>query len=240
MKGLPTTTSAALLALAALLTAPSLAAQPAPSADAGPVARATALKSSLDTELLAVQAEWAKLPPRAAELTRARDELRTATLDFALLRSGLQACFSAPTEGPCGGAAVEAARGYVGGLEPALEAPLRQQLEGLDGLRISLSELVVRLRRLDDDASRARQEIERLVQDAYQTAQRIDEHPLEAARVKAAHIDAWRRVSAEREGVLTAVRSVQATVRPLDAQISALRAATVDALALYGAEGLAR
>jgi len=198
------------------------------------VARAEALRSALEEGLKRAQQEWAKLPARAAELKRERAELQTAAIDFGRVRAGLQACFGSPALERCSGQAVQDLRGYAGGLEPALKGPLEAQIDGLDALRIALSQLSAQVRKLDDDATRARQEIEQLVQDAYHTAQEVDERPLEAARVKKAHIAAWRQVSAKREGVLSAVRSVESASRPLGAQISALRASTMDALALYG------
>lgn len=206
---------------------------PAPAQD-DPLAEVVALRQSLTTGLESVLQRWRALQPRI-EAAGKDAELNAAAIDFDLLRNGLQACFGSVSEGTCEGQAVGELRRYAGTLESALRTRIESRLGEVDALRRELSEVVVRSRLLAEQAGRARQDVERLTQQALLIAQTTDENPLESAPVKARKLEDWRQVQQQRDGVAQVAARVEREARPLETQAVSVRARILDDLALIGA-----
>ena len=200
-----------------------------------PLSAVAALRQTLGDDLQAALRDWRDLQSQAEALGSQEAGLRTAALDFDLMRNGLQACFGSPSLGSCEGAAVKRLREYAGSLEPALDEQISKLLESVDRLRIGISDLVLKLGGLNEQAGRARQEVERLSQEAFLLARRTDENPLESATVKTRMVAEWRQVLQERDEVTKGALRIEREARPLEAQVPTLRARVLEELSVFGA-----
>ncbi len=230
-----------LLALALLLSTQAASAQSAqpPVAAGGPGAAASSplarLEGELTAELAALQAGVQGLAAPRAALQADAAALRGAVVDLSILRGGLQACFAAPSQERCAGAAVTQLQQYLASQDANLGQRLQRMLDTVDGLRRSISDLVLRATTLAERATRSRQEVERVVQAAYLEARRVDEQPLESGSAKRQAVAQWELARADRERVLASVAGLEAALRPLEAQLLAQRSALLDELALVAA-----
>jgi len=199
-----------------------------------PLAEVQRLARELDSELESLLASWRAVPPRVEALGRDEAGLRSAAIDFGVVGNGLQSCFASVLDGACAGEPVDALRVLAAGQEPRLRDGLQAKLSATDELRQELSRVLVRSRLLLQQAGRARQDAERLTQEAYQRARDLDESPLERAAVKRQAVAQWRTTVTERDRVAALALRIEREARPLEAGVSAVRARLLEELGLFG------
>ena len=191
----------------------------APGPDVGPGAelaeRLRVLNRELETDVNGVTNLYAPLAERVAGLPALPATVARGDLHPDILRTGLQACFTAPGQGPCNTAEVTRLLDWAASMGPAMQAMVDDKVAHLSFLRTALEIVIERAPALVYRVAEDRVQVQRIIIDGYASVEGTEENPLEAARVKDAARASFVQIMKGKDEFEAIQTRIEREVRPL-------------------------
>ncbi len=214
------------------------AAVPGAADEAGPGAalaqQLRGLNKGLENDINGVADLYQPLPVRVGDLDNLPADVPRADLDPDILRSGLQACFTAPGQGPCNTPQVTRLLDWAQTMGPQIQSMVQDKVAHLSFLRTALEIIIERAPGLVHRTAESRVQVERIIAQGYDTVEATEVNPLEAARIKDAARASFARLLKEKETFERLSGRVETEVRPLADRALALHQQVIGTLQRFG------
>ena len=197
-------------------------------------ARLSSLHASIEQEVKGLTALFAPLPGRVEQLATVPPEVAPVDLDPDIVRGGFAACFGAPGQGPCQAPAVVTLLDWANTTGDPIKTLVTKKVADLSFLRTALAIVMERSTGVLNRMHQARLTAERIVGEAYVTLEKVQENPLEAARVKDASRDEFAKLMKTRTALDKLAGRVDADVRPLADHALVLHQKVTASIARFG------
>lgn len=192
------------------------------------------LNQGLETDINGVADLFEPLPSRVGDLDKLPADVQRADLDPDILRPGLQACFTAPGQGPCNTPQVTRLLDWAQSMGPQIQQMVEDKVAHLSFLRTALEIIIERAPGLVHRTAEARVQVQRIIADGYDTVEATEVNPLEAARIKDAARASFAALLHEKEAFEKLSGRVENEVRPLADQALMLHQQVIASLQRFG------
>ena len=196
--------------------------------------RLAALNQTLETEINGVADLYQPLPARVGDLPKLPADIVRADLAPDILRNGLQACFTAPGQGPCNTQEVTSLLDWATSMGPQIQAMVEDKVAHLSFLRTALEIIIARSPGLVHKTAETRVQVERIIAEGYDAVESTEINPLEAARVKDSARASFASLMKEKERFEKLSGRVELEVRPMATRALALHQQVIGSLQRFG------
>lgn len=192
------------------------------------------LNTALRADINGVTDLYDPLPAKVGDLPKLPADVPRADLDPDILRSGLQACFTAPGQGPCNAPQVTRLLDWAQSMGPHIQQMVQDKVAHLSFLRTALEIIIERAPGLVHRTAESRVQVERIIAQGYDTVEATEINPLEAARIKDAARASFAGLLKEKESFERLSGRVETEVRPLADRALVLHQQVIGALQRFG------